>query len=83
MLDWSGMSAAPKRSTIYLDPAVHRVLRLKAAETDRSISELVNEAVRQALAEDLEDLSAFADRVKEPSVSFEATVRKLKRDGKL
>jgi len=72
-----------KRATIYLDEGLHRALRLKAAETDSSISELVNEAVRQALAEDLEDLSAFTDRVKEPSVSFEATVRKLKRDGKL
>ena len=72
-----------KRATIYFEEELHRALRLKAAETDASVSELVNEAVRQALAEDLEDLSAFADRVKEPSVSFEATVRKLKRDGKL
>jgi hypothetical protein len=72
-----------KRATIYFDEQLHRALRLKAAETDSSISDLVNEAVRQALAEDLEDLSAFADRVKEPSVSFEATIKKLKRDGKL
>ena len=72
-----------KRATIYLDEELHRALRLKAAEADRSMSELVNEAVRQSLAEDFEDLSAFADRVSEPEISFEAVVRDLKRDGKI
>jgi len=72
-----------KRATIYLDEELHRALRLKAAEADRSMSELVNEAVRQSLAEDFEDLSAFADTVSEPEFSFEAVVRDLKRDGKI
>jgi plasmid stability protein len=72
-----------KRSTIYLDEELHRALRLKAAEADRSMSELVNEAVRQSLAEDFEDLSAFTDTVSEPELSFEAVVRDLKRDGKI
>jgi len=72
-----------KRATIYLDEELHRALRLKAAEADRSMSELVNEAVRQSLAEDFEDLSAFADTVSEPECSFEAVVRDLKRDGKI
>lgn len=72
-----------KRSTVYLDEELHRALRLKAAETDRSLSELVNEAVRQSLAEDFEDLAAFADRVAEPDLPFEAAVKALKRDGKL
>ena len=72
-----------KRATIYFDEALHRALRLKAAEAERSVSDLVNEAVRQSLAEDLEDLNAVADRVREPDVSFEVLVRELKRDGKI
>jgi len=72
-----------KRATIYFDEALHRALRLKAAEAERSVSDLVNEAVRQSLAEDFEDLSALADRVREPDVSFEVLVRELKRDGKI
>ena len=72
-----------KRATVYLDAPLHRALRLKSAETDSSISELVNAAVRVSLAEDAEDLAAFRARKKEPRVSFEAVVRDLKRRGKL
>ncbi|HEX9093256.1 MAG TPA: ribbon-helix-helix protein, CopG family [Coriobacteriia bacterium] len=72
-----------RRSTVYLDADVHRALRLKAAETDRSMSDLVNEAVRAALAEDAEDLAAFADRVEEPTVSYGEFVARLRREGKL
>jgi plasmid stability protein len=72
-----------RRSTIYLEPDVHRALRLKSAETDRSISELVNDAVRAALAEDAEDLSAFAERAAEDSVPYAEFVTRLKREGKL
>jgi plasmid stability protein len=77
------MGGAAKRSTVYLDPAVHRVLRLKAAETDRSISDLVNEALKTSLAEDAEDLAAFEERAAERSVSFEKVVREMRRRGKL
>ncbi len=77
------MGTAPKRSTIYLPPEVHRALRLKAAAADRSISELVSEAVRISLAEDAEDLEAFAKRSKERSLSFENVVKSLRRRGKL
>ena len=72
-----------KRATIYFEEELHRALRLKAAEADRSVSDLVNEAVRQSLAEDFEDLAALADRVREPDLSFEAVVKELKRDGKI
>ena len=72
-----------KRATIYLDAPLHRALRLKAAETDASISDLVNTAVRKSLAEDADDLAAFHDRVKEPRISYEAVVRDLKKRGKL
>lgn len=64
------MSAA-KRATIYFDESLHRALRIKASETDRSVSELVNAAVRTALREDAEDLAAFRERAKEPTVAFE------------
>ena len=77
------MGAAPKRSTIYLPPDLHRALRLKAAAADRSISDLVSEAVRLSLSEDAEDLEAFAKRSKEPSLSFETVVKALRRRGKL
>ena len=71
-----------KRATIYFDPFLHRALRLKAAETDRSISELVNEAVKAALAEDADDIEAFEVRETEPDYAFEDVVKDLKRRGK-
>ncbi len=72
-----------KRSTVYFEPAVHRALRLKAAAVDRSVSEMVNEAVRLSLAEDAEDLEAFEERADDPTVSFETFVKDLKRRGRL
>ena len=74
---------APKRATVYFDPHLHRALRIKAAETDRSISELVNEAVKAALAEDAGDFEAFEVREKEPEYAFEDVVKDLKRRGKI
>ena len=76
------MSSA-RRATVYLDPALHRALRLKAAETDQSVSDIVNEAVKQALAEDAEDLAAFRARAKEPNLDFETVLKDLRRRGKL
>jgi plasmid stability protein len=77
------MTAQAKRVTIYFDSDLHRALRLKAAETSRSVTDLVNEAVRQALAEDAEDLAAFEARTAEPLISYDAMVKKLKKDGRL
>lgn len=77
------MAEAAKRSTIYFDPELHAALRLKAAHTHRSISELVNDAVREALAEDQEDLAAFEERVAEPTMSYEALLDDLKAHGKI
>ncbi|HCW50610.1 MAG TPA: CopG family transcriptional regulator [Clostridiales bacterium] len=77
------MSPVSKRTTVYLDPELHRALRIKAAETDQTISELVNSAVRRCLAEDAVDLAAFEDRAGEPSVPYEDVLRELKRRGKL
>lgn len=72
-----------KRATVYFDPQLHRALRIKAAETDRSISELVNEAIRQSLLEDMEDLAAFEERAAEPNLAFEDVLKELKRGGKI
>lgn len=75
------MAAEPKRATVYFEPEIHKALRMKAAETDRSISDLVNEAVKHSLTEDAEDLAAFKERARENSLSFEEVVRRLKRRG--
>ena len=72
-----------KRATIYFDPDLHRALRLKAATTDHSISELVNDAVRYTLAEDAKDLEAFQVREDEPLLSLEDVLKDLKKRGKL
>lgn len=77
------MSEPLKRSTIYFDAALHNALRLKAAHSHRSVSEIVNDAVRAALAEDQKDLSAFEDRVAEPTISYEALLNDLKAHGKI
>jgi hypothetical protein len=72
-----------KRTTVYFEPDIHKALRLKSAVSERSISEMVNDAVRTSLAEDAEDLAAFDERADEPTVDFEDFVKKMKRSGKL
>jgi hypothetical protein len=72
-----------KRATVYFEEPIHRALRLKAAETDQSVSDLVNDAVRRSLAEDAEDLAAFRERAAEPTLAFEDFVADLKRRGSL
>ena len=72
-----------KRATVYFDPDLHRALRVKAAETDRSMSDLVNEAVKLSLAEDAEDLAAFEEGAAEPHLLFEDVVKDLRRRGKI
>lgn len=75
--------ATAQRATVYFDADLHKALRLKAADTRRSISEIVNDAVRQSLREDQEDLAAVDDRVAEPTISYEALLKDLKANGKL
>jgi len=77
------MNESRKRSTVYFDPDIHKALRLKAASTHRSVSELVNDAVRYALAEDQEDLVAFEERVAEPTITYETLLNDLKANGKI
>ncbi len=75
------MTTQNKRTTIYLDPELHKALRLKAAETSRSVTELINDAVRESLAEDAEDNAAFIVREKELLISYDEMVKRLKKDG--
>ncbi len=77
------MSELSKRSTVYFEPEIHQALRMKAASTHISVSEVVNEAVRNALREDQEDLSAFEQRAGEPVLSYEELLKDLESNGKL
>lgn len=73
--------AGQTRTTVYLMPKIYRALKVKAASTDRSVSELINTAVMEALREDVLDLEAFDKRAKEPLRTFESVLKDLKRDG--
>lgn len=77
------MAVLSKRSTIYLNSELHQALRIKSLETSRSMSELINEAVKQAFAEDAEDFLAFEERANEPLISYEQMVKRLKEDGRI
>jgi hypothetical protein len=77
------MPAATKRATVYLDPELHKALRLKAVETSQSVSELVNNAVREALAEDVEDIAAFEERVGEPLIGYDEMIKRLRKNGRI
>ncbi len=72
-----------KRVTVYLEPGLHQALKLRAAETDRSVSDLVNESVRASLGDDLADLETFASRSSESAYSFELVLRNLRRSGEI
>ena len=77
------MASLSKRATVYFDPAIHRALKIKAAETTRSISDIVDDALRRELAEDEEDLRAFEERAGERRLSFNKVLKDLKANGKI
>jgi post-segregation antitoxin (ccd killing protein) len=77
------MHVEAKRTTVYLDPDLHKALRLKSVEMSRSISDMINEAVKVSLAEDEEDISAFEERAAEPLLSYDEMVKRLKIDGRI
>lgn len=72
-----------KRATVYFDPALHKGLRIKAAQSERTVSDLINEAVRISLSEDLLDISAFEERSMEPNLPFEKVLKSLRARGKI
>jgi hypothetical protein len=77
------MNESTKRSTIYFESPLHQALRIKAAHTHRTLSDLVNDAVRMALREDQEDLAAFDERRDEPTISYEDLLNDLRAHGKI
>ncbi|MHB9097755.1 MAG: CopG family transcriptional regulator [Syntrophales bacterium] len=77
------MGTAARRATVYLDPELHKALRLKAVETSQSVSELVNRAIKESLAEDAEDIAAFEERAGEPLIKYDEIIKRLKRDGRI
>ena len=77
------MSTLSKRTTVYFDPAIHQALRIKAATSHLSLSEIVDQALRIQLAEDQEDLEAFEERIKEPEISYETLLKDLKKHDKI
>ena len=83
LMEVMAMSESAKRSTVYFSPDLHRALRIKAADTQRTVSDLVNDAVRMALREDQEDLAAFAERQAEPVMTYEELLSDLKAHGKI
>ncbi len=77
------MATPVKRATVYFDPILHKALKLKAVETSTSISDLVNAAVKEALAEDAEDILAFDTRADEVLLRYDEMVKRLKADGRI
>jgi plasmid stability protein len=77
------MKSTARRSTVYFQPQLHKALRLKSATTQRSISDIVNDAVRQALHEDQEDLMAFEERLDEPILTYEELLKILKANDRI
>jgi hypothetical protein len=77
------MGTAAMRATVYLDPELHKALRLKAVETSQSVSKLVNDAIKESLAEDAEDIAAFTERIGEPLIKYDEMIKRLKKDGQI
>ena len=77
------MSNLSKRSTIYFDPSIHQALKVKAASSSQSVSELVDEAIRLLMEEDRFDLEAYEKRKKEPEITYEELLKDLKKNGKI
>ena len=77
------MPTQTKRATIYFDPELHKALKIKALETSRSITDIVNQAVRESLTEDAEDILAFEERKNEPLISYDQMLKKLRKDGRI
>ena len=71
------------RTTVYLDPQIHKAVKMRAAQMAMSISDVITEALQMSLREDAVDLKAVRDRVAEPSHSYETVLRNLKKDGLL
>jgi hypothetical protein len=70
-----------KRVTVYLEPDLHKALKLKSVETSQSVSDIINGAIQKYLAGDAEDIAATEKRVKKPLISYNEMVKRLKKNG--
>jgi hypothetical protein len=77
------MANLTKRATIYFEPNLHRLLKVKAAETSSSISEIINRLLKQEFLEDADDIKSFESRAKEPTVTYESLLKELKDEGRI
>ncbi|NIP38820.1 MAG: CopG family transcriptional regulator [Candidatus Dadabacteria bacterium] len=77
------MSVSQKRATVYFDPDIHKALKIKSLETSKSLSELVNRAVKELLAEDAEDIDDIEKRADDKLISYAEMVKRLKKDGRI
>jgi len=77
------MSVLSKRSTVYFEPHIHQALKMRAASTHVSVSELIDEAVRLLMREDQDDLKAVSNRASEEEVSYEELLNDLKKHGQI
>ncbi len=77
------MAHLGKRATVYLEPDLHRLLKVKAAETSSSVSKIINDLLREEFLEDAEDLKTIKERANEPTITYEALLKELKNEGKL
>jgi len=66
-----------------LEAHVHKALRLKAAELDASMSDIVNDALRHSFVEDAEDLADIKKRTRERTVTFDDFVTGLRASGQI
>lgn len=71
------------RTTITINDKLYRALKMRAADSDASISQLIENAVKYQVLEDLEDIEDAKKRQQESSYSFDDLVAQLKAEGLL
>jgi hypothetical protein len=76
------MPAIKRRpTTIYLDPKILQAVKIRAALSGESVSDIANQALASRLKEDEADLRVFRDRAGQPTRDYESVLRDLKKDG--
>ena len=71
------------RTTITINDKLFRTLKLRAAQSDKSVSSLVEEAIKYQILEDIEDIEDAQGRAKEEEYSFDDLVKQYKAEGLL
>jgi hypothetical protein len=78
-----GASLKTKATTVYLDPKVARAIKVKAAMTARSVSQLINDALLEQLRQDQDDLSYVRKHRKDRGRPLEEFLAEMKKNGDL